>query len=230
MAKALKEVIQSIIEDAFNRIEYAYLHHQVIKPDVIINNKTAIPTHLIFPKYRGKDVTRVSEQELRFAFVEAFNAYCNKMDNKDKLDLFYSIETPTQEKYSFSDGEPKVIREEKGGRSAEFDLVVFDKNLKRVCLIEFKAKSVKPANYQKDIIKLIEDKKDKNGTKEDGVLSFFINLFESSDAGTINTMKEKIKEFIKNNNYMNEEDVVIGYYVLGTSERSFKPLKDISFL
>lgn len=231
MANNLKDAIKSIIEDAFNRIEYAYQHHQEINHHTTSNCEVEISTRLVFPKYRGINKTRVSEQELRFAFVEAFNAYCNNEENNDKLDLYYSIETPTNEKYSFSDGEPRVIRNnKKEGRSAEFDLVVFDKNLKRVCLIEFKARSVKPANYQKDIIKLIEDKKDKNGTKEDGVLSYFINLFESSDAGTINTMKEKIKEFIKNNNYMNEEDVVIGYYVLGTSKRSFKPLKDISFL
>ena len=227
----LKSIIDNILSDAFDRIEYAYQHHREPKEKESIEIGNNPRSRLVFPSYSSPDAkltgeARVCEQELRFAFVEAFNTYCEN----HKLDYFYSIETPTRRRYKgFSKGKPDVIKKgKKGGRSAEFDLVVFDKNLKRVCLIEFKARSVKSANYKKDILKLVEDRKDLEECSEKGVLSYFINLFESSNAGTINTMKEKIKEFVKNKNYMNEEDIFIWYYVLGSGNKEPWSLKDIS--
>ena len=216
----LKEIINKIAEDAFKRIEYAYKHHCVpnIEFPTRIDNKIEIPTLLVFPKYSCGD-TRISEQELRFAFVEVFN-------DKRNENLFYSIETPTKKKYSFK-SDPK---QNDTGRSAEFDLVIFKKEnneLKRVCLIEFKAHSVDKKDYWKDILKLIEDRKDSNGNNEEGVLSYFINLFGASHSDTIPTMKHKIKEFVKDRGYENEDDIIMGYYVLGKAEKGFIPLKDI---
>ena len=111
--KTLKEIIDGIIEDAFNRINYAYQYHREgIHKNVEPQNGNII-TRLVFPKYSDKENqeksnshdnhdnsqevrTRISEQELRFAFVEAFNA----SDDVKNQKLFYSIETPTKEKYS----------------------------------------------------------------------------------------------------------------------------------
>ncbi|MEA3505373.1 MAG: hypothetical protein U9R32_09315 [Bacteroidota bacterium] len=50
---------------------------------------------LIFPnnKQAKGDIKRISEQELLLLFIEEFK--------KANEDLFYSIETPTEEKYKF---------------------------------------------------------------------------------------------------------------------------------
>lgn len=51
-----------------------------------------------FPKYSGRyrnGETRISEQELRFIFVEQFNKYCKN----NSWNAYYSVETPTEEKY-----------------------------------------------------------------------------------------------------------------------------------
>lgn len=190
----LKDVIESIIDDAFARINYAYQHHR--EPEegntisVGINNtKGQIATRLVFPRYSKKEVnndnevkdvikgeTRISEQELRFAFVEALNAYCNNEENKDRLDLLYSIETPTRRRYvGFSKGDPDVVPENiKDGRSAEFDLVIFIKEnntLKRACLIEFKANNADEADHKKDLLKL--------KAEGDGILRYFIEVVKS---------------------------------------------------
>ena len=217
----LKKVIECIIKDAFKRIKFAYQHHREpnIEFPTQIDSKRERPTLLVFPKYSTGN-TRISEQELRFAFVEEFN-------DKRIADLFYSIETPTNKKYSGFSTEPK---QDDDGRSAEFDLVIFKKEnnqLKRVCLIEFKAHSVDKEDYWKDILKLVEDRKDANGKNDEGVLSFFINLFGSSHSGTIPTMKKKIQEFVKEREYEKEEDIIIAYYVLGNEECGFIPLRNL---
>lgn len=220
----LKDTIQAMINAAFRRVEYAYQHHcePNIKLSTQINTEREKPTRLVFPKYSCGD-TRISEQELRFAFVEEFNA--SSID-----ELFYSIETPTEKKYTDFKTNPK---QDDAGRSAEFDLVIFKKendSLKRVCMIEFKAHSVDKVDYWKDILKLIEDRKDANGCNVNDVLSYFINLFGASHRGTIPTMKKKIKEFVKERGYENEEDIIIGYYILGEAKSDFKSLKDIDCL
>jgi len=58
---------------------------------------------LIFPnKETAKgSVKRISEQELRFLFVEEFKKLCT--------DLFYSIETPTEDKYKFGKSHSAIM-------------------------------------------------------------------------------------------------------------------------
>ena len=51
---------------------------------------------MVFPKYRNKE-TRVSEQELRFAFIEAFN----ELNKENNWGLYYSVETPTEKNTDF---------------------------------------------------------------------------------------------------------------------------------
>ena len=148
---------------------------------------------LIFPNYRsGK--TRYSEQELRFIFIEVFNQYCC-----NKLNWYYSVETPTIEKYRFSG---------KGKRSAAIDLVIHDEQKERIALIEFKAKLHVPAHFDKDFYKL---------NNEPGESArYFIMYVPSSDSGTAPTIQnDKISQKgnktifvcfdLKHNNYLFDE-------------------------
>ena len=184
----LKEHVENIIKIAFEKLQSAYNNNNEYQPKKPVEIGE---TRLVFPAYyedgKLKDI-RISEQELRFAFVEAFNQYCNS--TKD-CNLFYSVETPTKDKYSgFSkkNDEPKI---DKNGRSAEFDLVIFDDNLKRICLIEFKAKNADEHDHLKDFVKL-------NNEIEGGpeVLCYFIEVIKSytegSDETTVGSLKDKI--------------------------------------
>ena len=182
----LKVFIEGIIGKTFTRLKEVYDEH---KENNINKNtpweKTESGSRLVFPQYgehREKEL-RVSEQELRFAFVEVFNEECNK----DKgLNLFYSIETPTEDRYSgFSNGgEPKPDEQ---GRSAEFDLVIFNEEGKRVCLIEFKAQNPGKPCYDKDFVKL---ENDNEGGKD--VLRYFLQIVESSNNGTFKSISDKL--------------------------------------
>ena len=202
----LQHIIEKIVKDAFDRIEYAYQHHRERKQNM---NKDKIVeqmplTRLVFPRY-SKDGelsgdTRISEQELRFVFVEAFNA----SDDVKKQKLFYSIETPTKEKYSgFSSTAKKKAtpKHDPSGQSGEFDLVIFNDELERVCLIEFKANNASKIDHEKDLLKLeIEGER---------ILRYFIEVIkaysESENDGdnkqktTIESLKEKFKLHNKEN-------------------------------
>ncbi len=78
--------------------------------------------HLIFPqKIQAKGTKlkdRISEQELRLLFIEEF-----KIKNKD---LFYSIETPTVEKFNVGKSY-ETIKTDKDGQSASLDMCVFER-------------------------------------------------------------------------------------------------------
>jgi hypothetical protein len=80
---------------------------------------------LIFPmkiQANGtKEKDRISEQELRQLFIEEF-----KVKHKN---LYYSIETPTTNKFSFSNemNEKKIADSINTGQSALVDMCVFDK-------------------------------------------------------------------------------------------------------
>ena len=85
------------------------------------SNQGACSTHLFFPQYRSKGL-RVSEQERRFAFVEALS----------KSSLLYSVEAPTSKTYRFSgDSEKK--------QSAQTDLAVYNLKGEDICRVEFKS-------------------------------------------------------------------------------------------
>ena len=127
MKDDIRSVIDEIVKLTFSRLQEVYDHRQ---ESSLGNGQSYIGktgcSRLVFPMY-GKhrhNETRVSEQELRFAFVETFNMVCDEKH----LDLFYSVETPTSAgTYSgFSKGSPRSDDPE--GRSAEFDLVIHDKS------------------------------------------------------------------------------------------------------
>lgn len=91
---------------------------------------------LRFSQYRD-ETWHMSEQESRFLFAEVAAAknYC------------YSVETPTQEVYSFSG---------QGKRSASTDLTLYLSN-KNYYNVEFKAKTPNIKGFQKDIEKLLRE-------------------------------------------------------------------------
>ena len=182
----LKKTIDNIITKTFTRLENVYLKHKERFSDTLPLSPSENESRLVFPAYYYDESgekkvkgTRISEQELRFAFVEEFNYYCRE----NKINLYYSVETPTKNTYSDFSSDPKMNPE---GRSAEFDLVIYDENLHRVCLIEFKANNADWVDHKKDFLKLDNEEKD----KED-VLRYFIEIVKSYKDDTINNLKGK---------------------------------------
>ena len=153
-------------------------------------NKTGFSekTKLIIPNYqnnrseKNEESTRVSEQELRFVFVEQLLKFLP--DN-----FFYSIETPTDRPYRFSEketGNISPVREE--GQSGNFDLTILNKDKQLVAIVEFKAKSSSPHAYAKDFCKLWYSKEGKGKN----TYRYFINVFESMNKRTMNSFVDKI--------------------------------------
>ena len=83
---------------------------------------------LVFPRYRAKGL-RVSEQEARFAFVEALS----------QGHLRYSVEAPTSKLYSFSGKTPL---------SAQTDLQLYGESETGICNVEFKASAQTEGIYE----------------------------------------------------------------------------------
>lgn len=170
----VRDIIEKIITNAFKKVQNAYDCHkeQAEKQKPVSYDDTAI----VFPMYgehrNPKNKTRISEQELRFAFVEAFNE-----ENKDKK-YYYSVETPTNSKYLVKgENTPRIIpQNKKGGKSGQFDLVIHDSNMNRICLIEFKAGSPSEKEIKKDLLKLANHDEDIDDTNP---LLYFIHLVEN---------------------------------------------------
>jgi len=177
-----KEHIKKIIEQTFNVIAEVY---ETNKEGEIPSrsNRILFPRkrNILFPKKRD-GVIRVSEQELRFVFVEQLLKHIEK----EKWDVYYSVETPTHHGYTgFGEGNPEVDDEK--GQSGNIDLCIHDNQGERICLIEFKALNPIKADYQKDFCKLQhEDEDNKN------ILRYFIQIVENVDNGTKTNIQKKI--------------------------------------
>jgi len=134
--------------------------------------------NLIFPNYSNYDI-RISEQEARVQFIlnlEKFSKY------------FYSIETPTELKYSdFTTINPKVNAK---GRSAEVDLSIYDKKNgevnKKIINIEFKKGQPDETAINKDLLKLYAEDK----------FGIWFHLLENA-RGDINNKNSTISSLIK---------------------------------
>lgn len=133
---------------------------------------------LIFPKKiqaKGtKHKDRISEQELRLLFIEEFK--------KENPELFYSIETPTVDKFSLGKSY-ESIQSNIEGQSASLDMCIFervDNVYSRILNLEFKHKNTSIKNIGKDVLKLIHE--NQNGA--------FILLLENTDKGTLCNLKE----------------------------------------
>ena len=186
----LKKHIDEIIKLTFERVQYAFDHNKEKGPV-----KSEPISRIVFPSYSDGG-TRISEQELRFCFTEAFNEYFR---NKN-IPLFYSVETPTRNNYSgFSkskDNPHPTPQLDPDGRSAEFDLVVFeleDGKMKRRCLIEFKANNASILDHEKDFVKLNnpQELSDEEGKNVVG-LRYFIELIDGCHSGTLTSLNDKI--------------------------------------
>ena len=167
----VKKHIDVIIENTFNTISEVYRTQMENQKIGTYNNKSS---RIIFPLKREskdkKEEFRISEQELRFVFVEEFNKYCQK-----KWDAYYSVETPTSKRYDFSIKETPCKVDDSKGQSAMVDFSIFLKEqdkLTRVALIEFKALNPDKQSYMKD---------------------YFIMIVKSANDRTIKSIAEKIK-------------------------------------
>lgn len=124
-----------------------------------------------YPLTRVKKEIRVSEQEAKQIFIHLLWAYGKE----------FSVETPTENIYRFSDKDgkedPKLAdgREIKG-RAAQVDVSVYDDDKKLAHHIEFKAGNPSEG-IRKDIFKLIYEKSEKG--------NFFVQVLESVDKGTL---------------------------------------------
>ena len=128
---------------------------------------------MIFPQKEnnGEKEIRISEQELRFQFVEEFV-------KRSKAGYFYSVETPTESKYSFGKKFCDIRVDEIDGQSALSDMMIYkreDGKYQRNLNIEFKHANVELAHIAKDILKLVNESQ--NGA--------FIHLLDNTDSGTL---------------------------------------------
>lgn len=133
---------------------------------------------LIFPKKIQKKGTkekdRISEQELRQLFIEEFK--------KANPGLFYSVETPTLEKFSLGKSY-ESIKSDIDGQSALLDMCIFERNsgkYNRILNIEFKHENRSVKRLGKDVIKLLHE-------NQSGA---FILMLDNSDKGTFCNSKE----------------------------------------
>ena len=179
--KETKKHIERIISRTFEIVQSVYDNQKEAE-----GRKDEAPprSRIIYPKYRNNK-TRFCEQELRFIFVEQLNE-----EISNGWDVYYSIETPTTKRYKFKDEpNPKVYGEdEKGGQSAQFDLVIHNNKFQRIALIEFKANNTLAQHHIKDFVKLNEE-----GLND--VLTFFLEIVRSSDNDTVENLKNKKESF-----------------------------------
>ena len=187
----IKSIIKKIIDKTFDVIREIYENQKESNGqghDLTMTNSSLI----IFPKYRD-ETDRISDQELRFIFVEQFYEYKKEVEEAKEYwpNLYYSVEVPTKNTYIFSkkkDG-PKVVEgTDEKGVSARTDLVIYkkkDSQFIREALIEFKALNPANENYQKDFCKLENE-------NEDNALKYFIQIIKNCDKSTIDSLKGKI--------------------------------------
>lgn len=130
-------------------------------------------TLLKFPKYKNGNI-RISEQELRFALINIHEQLLH-------TGLTYSVETPTNEEYSFSSS---------CKRSAASDLS-FYYNDKKIVNIELKAHNPVQKTIDKDIEKLVRE--NCNGA--------WIHIFRNEHKGTVKALFEKLEIAFQKHNY-----------------------------
>lgn len=190
----IKDIIEKIIAEAL------YILQEMYKNKECNHELGNASCYQIFPEYSTKrhyndlNKTRESEQEIRFAFVQALLNYNNRKEAEPKL--YFSVETPTEKKYAKTADGVKTIKETiRGGGSGNFDLVLHDEKLRRVCLIEFK--SDYPGNekakdgerfvsIQKDFLRLANPNENKviADEKEDS-LRYFVHTVIQYEKGRV---------------------------------------------
>ena len=173
----------------------------------------------IFTEEELLKYTRISEQELRFLFVEQF------LKDTDK-DLFYSVETPTEKKYRFGKTNEDIPILDDTGRSASIDMCVFkrdsDNKYNRFLNIEFKKANASKKSISKDILKLMNE--NQNGA--------FILLLKNTDAGTLKSVFQKFSSSFETHslkdNLSDNRTTFINIIILSLEEK--KDVKGTPFL
>ena len=205
--------IEEIIEKSFNDLIKA-----------ITTDGTS--SQLIFPHSNKGDV-RHSEQELKQIFLR------NVEEDKN---YFYSIETPTEYGYRFSDTEMPLVKEnhEKDDKyeSARFDVSLYSKNNKDDLLthVEFKyGNPDKKSGICKDFLKLVSEVKFTNEKK-----NFFVHyLSVKEESGwksrsfpsLFKKYREAVDDIIKSNLISEEDLSKVTVYLLCIFENSKSALK-----
>lgn len=133
---------------------------------------------LLFPQKRDGSC-RYSEQEFKQMFIDVFS------HSADTKGLKYSVETPTQQKYSSKNGTFNIDPE---GISGNLDLCIHqkgdDESWQRLHVVELKAKNV---DVWKDLVKLGEELKDNGFNGE----NYLIQILYTADEGTLDSLREK---------------------------------------
>jgi len=178
-----------------------------IMGDELINNLSC--EKMIFPQKKNEEKERrISEQELRFVFVDEFLKRC-------KEGYYYSVETPTEKKYSFGKCFCDIRVDKYDGQSALSDMMIYKREKEKYTRnlnIEFKYANVELSHIAKDILKLLHE--NQNGA--------FIHLLKNTDSGTLcnntdpNANKEK----------KCKDDIDKGTGVLNKLRHSFNKFKN----
>ncbi len=177
-----EERIEEIIRNTFNAIQDSFNYQKESSPNLNDPKRQKL-SRIVFPRKR-KEPIRVSEQELRFIFVEQLNKRI-----AEGWDVYYSVETPTKDRYSgFKNVKNAQPKQDPQGRSGEFDLVIFNNRLERIALIEFKANNASDHEHLKDFVKLNNPNEGKN-------LRYFIEIVNSYDDGTLSSLNSKTKDY-----------------------------------
>ena len=182
-----KNHIDKVLENTFAVIRFLY-QNKHFEGNANCSSSAA-GSRLIFPKKHSG--IRVSEQELRFVFQEQLYAYINNLEqNGQQWDVYYSVETPTENKYSLSGN---------GERSANIDLVLYAAGV-RIALIEFKALNPGEYEHMKDTFKL------RNEPGES--LRYFVEIVSSRNNGTFSSIEGKLsqKDYEKQNFTVSESN------------------------
>jgi len=140
------------------------------------NTSPSIKEGKTFTEVELLKYTRISEQELRFLFVEEFLKEPNN-------GYYFSVETPTEMKYKFGKTNDN-IKIDPAGRSASIDMYIFNKcsenKYHRLLNIEFKNANASQKSISKDILKLMHE--EENGA--------FVLLLKNTDGGTLINLGE----------------------------------------
>ena len=183
----LQSILNSIIENTFKVLKTVYNSQKDGQNEESKAEK--IESRIFFPKKRD-DTVRISEQELRFVFVEQF------LQTPETKTWHYSVETPTHYKYiSAREKNEPGITDQRGKKSGKTDLTVYDNTGTPVAFFEFKAGRLSPNDDKKvfnrefkyDVIKLVADSQYAESQYNNNCLGYSLHLIEKDD--------DKIKNF-----------------------------------
>lgn len=174
------ERLEKIIEESLKDM------NRLIHPEC---NET-LKSRIIIPQYSQKngEDNRYSEQELKCIFL-------SKIEQDDFF--YYSVETPTKDKYCFKGNNPKVYSVSKGNInqfvSARFDVSIYkDREIKDGLMshLEFKYGNCKQTHIKKDFLKILFE-------ADLCAKNYFVHYVKSSDKRTERSIVEKYQGSIK---------------------------------